>query len=78
MTSPSFASWFRKPPSLSYSALSEMLAPIIATAPATLWMRQMVLGPTPEFCLHSRNAVELPPGIVGHTLSLVPVWTSPG
>ena len=78
MTTPSLATWFRKPSGLSYSALFEALAPTIATAPAALWMRQMVLGPTPEFCLHSRDVVELPAGIAGHTLSLVPVWTSPG
>lgn len=77
MTAPPLATWFSKPDGLSYSALLEALAPIIATTPATLWMRQMVLGPTPEFCLHSRTPVELPPGITGHTLSLAPVWTGP-
>jgi len=78
MSSPPLATWFRKPVGLSYSALFDALAPIIATAPATLWMRQLVLGPTPEFCLHSRTAVELPAGIAGRTLSLIPVWTAPG
>ncbi len=78
ITAPPLATWFRKPPGLSYSALLEALTPIIATAPATLWMRQMVLGPTPEFCLHSSTPVELPPGVTGHTLSLFPVWTAPG
>ena len=78
MTAPPLATWFRKPPGLAYAALFDALAPIVATAPATLWMRQMVLGPTPEFCLHSRAEVELPAGIAGHTLSLVPVWTTPG
>lgn len=77
ITAPPYATWFRKPDGLSYSSLFEALAPIVATAPATLWMRQMVLGPTPEFCLHSRKPVELPAGIGGHTLSLVPVWMAP-
>lgn len=78
ITAPPLATWFRKPTGLSYSALIDALTPIIATAPATLWMRQMVLGPTPEFCLHSWSAVELPAGIAGHTLSLTPVWPPAG
>lgn len=78
ITAPPLATWFRKPAGLSYAGLFEALVPIIATAPAALWMRQMVLGPTPEFCLHSKTPVELPPGIAGHTLSLVPVGTVPG
>ena len=53
----------------------EILGPIVATAPAALWVRQMVLGPTPEFCLHSQRSLELPAGFRGHEVSLTPVWT---
>lgn len=74
LSAPAKATWFRKPSRLSYPALFEALAPIIATGPATLWMRQMVLGPTPEFCLHSMRQVELPAGITGHELTLEQVW----
>jgi hypothetical protein len=59
---------------MSYPSLFEALAPLVA-APAALWMRQMVLGPTPEFCLHSKEPVGLPPGFTGRTLALTPVWT---
>ena len=72
---PPLATWFHKPAGMSYPALFEALAPVIAAAPAALWMRQMVLGPTPEFCLHSREPVTLPPGFTGRTLTLTPVWT---
>jgi hypothetical protein len=74
ISAPTLATWFRKPPGLGYQALFDTLRGIVATAPATLWMRQMTLGPTPEFCLHSMAPVELPPGITGHTLTLEPVW----
>ena len=68
------ATWFHKPAGMSYPALFEALAPVVAAASGALWMRQMVLGPTPEFCLHSAKPVELPPGIAGLTLTLHPVW----
>lgn len=71
---PSLATWFHKPAGMSYPALFGALAPVIA-APAALWMRQMTLGPTPEFCLHSNEPVELPPGVSGLALPLTPVWT---
>jgi hypothetical protein len=63
---------------MSYPALFEALAPVVEAAPAALWMRQMTLGPTPEFCLHSAGPVELPPGFAGRTLTLTPVWTGKG
>ena len=71
---PRLATWFRKPSGLSYAALDDALAPIVATGPATLWMRQMVLGPTPEFCIHSAKPVELPAGVSSHSLELTSVW----
>ena len=71
---PGIAHWFGKPEGMSHDDLFSRLAPLVDRAQGALWMRQMVLGPTPEFCLHSWAAVELPPGIAGHTLSLTPVW----
>ena len=72
---PPLAPLFPTPAGMSYPALVEAFAPVIAAAPAALWMRQMTLGPTPEFCLHSREPVELPPGFTGRTLELTPVWS---
>lgn len=72
---PPLATWFHKPTGMSYPALSEALAPVIAAIPAALWMRQMTLGPTPEFCLHTKEPVTLPAGFAGPVLTLTPVWT---
>lgn len=58
LTAPAVATWFGKPQGMSYSSLFDALAPI--TRGGALWMRQMVLGPTPEFCLHSMAPVDLP------------------
>jgi hypothetical protein len=52
--------WFGKPAGMLYDDFYKLLAPITAQPGITLWGRQMVLGPTPEFCLHSPAPVELP------------------
>ena len=67
------ACWFSKPPGLPYQAVFDALGPAIASEGAALWMRQMVLGPTPEFCLRSGGPVEWPIGWEGLRLALDPV-----
>ena len=52
-----FATWLSKPSGVSYKEFYESLLPI---AGITLWGRQMTLGPTTEFCVHSSTPVELP------------------
>ncbi len=69
-----FASWFRKPPGMAYEALYELLRPLTSSDEATLWGRQMVLGPAPEFCLHSRERAALPPPIEPTVIPLRPIW----
>ena len=54
------ATWFTKPSGRDYRGFLDQLAPLVSESGGALWMRQMVLGPTPEFCLHSRNPVVLP------------------
>jgi hypothetical protein len=71
---PAAAAWFGKPAGMTHAALSALLEPIVAGAEGTLWMRQMVLGPTPEFCLRSPGPLALPPALVALHLSLSPVW----
>jgi hypothetical protein len=68
-----FASWFHKPPGMAYDALYELLRPLTANG-AALWGRQMVLGPAPEFCLHSREGVALPAPIEPTVIPLRPIW----
>lgn len=72
---PAVATWFSKPDGMSYAALDEALAPLVAAG--ALWMRQMVLGPTPEFCLHTAAPVQLPPIFQVQRWPLEAVW-SPG
>jgi hypothetical protein len=60
--------WFAKPADWSYGRLDEALAPTLAGG-RSLWRRQMVLGPAPEFCLRAETAVELPDGIEGEPIT---------
>jgi len=74
---PAHAAWFGKPAGMSYAALFELLRPLVDSAQGGLWMRQLVLGPTPEFCLQSGAPVVLPPSIDAKYLALSPVWPVP-
>ena len=57
---PQFAHWFGKPAGMSYHELFAQLTPVVDRAQAALWMRQMVLGPAREFCLHAATPLSLP------------------
>jgi hypothetical protein len=65
--------WFSKPQGMSYPALDELVGPLV-TGGAVLWMRRMVLGPTPEFCLEAAAPVRLPPRLSPLSLMFEPVW----
>jgi hypothetical protein len=60
--------WFAKPTGWSYDRLDEALAPALGGG-GSLWRRQMVLGPAPEFCLRADSAVDLPDGIDGEQIN---------
>ena len=51
-----FAFWFGKPKGVTYEALDKSLRGLLTRAGVALWQRQLVLGPTPEFCLRSPRA----------------------
>ena len=55
------ATWFHKPAGTTYEALLESLEGSLKDRRADLWQRQMVLGPAPEFCIHSEDRLDLPP-----------------
>ena len=57
---------------MSYAALFALLEPVVAAAQGGLWIRQMVLGPTPEFCLQSTGPALLPSPI--EALNLLAKW----
>ncbi|HJR62236.1 MAG TPA: hypothetical protein VJ803_00940 [Gemmatimonadaceae bacterium] len=71
---PRYATWFAKPAGMSYERLWQVVTPIVQRSRGAIWMRQMVLGPTTEFCLHTEAPVELPAAIAARTLELRTVW----
>ena len=71
-----FAVWLAKPDGVSYRDFFATLAPLTAQANVALWGRQMTLGPTTEFCLHSQTPIQLPPGYHGRQLPLRPLFAT--
>ena len=65
-----FAVWLSKPDGVSYRNFYDALAHLTSQPNVALWGRQMVLGPTTEFCLHSQTPVQLPAGYTGRQLPL--------
>jgi hypothetical protein len=53
------ATWFAKPDGMTYDELGTELDARLAGRDASLWQRQMTLGPTPELCLLSDAPVDL-------------------
>ena len=78
VAAPHHAMWFAKPPGMSYDQLLERCAPLVRVGESVLWMRRMVLGPTPEFCLESTTPAALPPEFQALALALRPVWEPRG
>jgi hypothetical protein len=69
-----FAIWLSKPAGVSYKTFYFDLQSLTSQAGVALWGRQMTLGPTTEFCVHSQNPIELPPGYSGHSIGLERVY----
>ena len=61
-----FATWLSKPAGVTYKEFYARLESF------TLWGRQMTLGPTTEFCIHSQTPVQLPATL---TLALNLIWS---
>ena len=57
---PAFALWLSKPDGVSYTDFYSTLEPLINQRSAALWQRQMTLGPTSEFLIHSATPIQLP------------------
>ncbi|HEX3232914.1 MAG TPA: hypothetical protein VHR41_01870 [Gemmatimonadales bacterium] len=68
------AAWFAKPDGMSYAELYAALEPLIDRTDGALWLRQMVLGPAPEFCLHTPEPVALPAPLVAQVVARSPIW----
>lgn len=76
ITAPQHATWFAKPTGMTYAALDRLLNEVVA-AGACVWMRYMVLGPTPEFVLHGGSG-QLPLPLTGIAVRLRTVWPAGG
>ena len=68
------ALWLSKPEGVSYKDFYTALEPLTSQQDVALWGRQMTLGPTTEFCIHSPSSIQLPPGYSGLTLNLNPIF----
>ena len=64
------AHWFGKPAGMRYAELFGELAGV----PGSLWMRQMVLGPSPEFVLFATRDVAL--GVPATRIDVSCLWPS--
>jgi len=74
---PTLAAWFSKPIGMGYDQLFSTVEPLLRSSAGALWCRQMVLGPTPEFCLQSSAPVVLPVAITPLVIQLRRIWPSP-
>jgi hypothetical protein len=74
LEAPRHASWFGKPAGVRYAEFFDRLTPHVQRAHAALWMRQMVLGPSPEFCLQSAEVIALPAELNAIQIALRPIW----
>jgi len=71
---PQYAHWFGKPDGMPYSKLFAQLAPVMDQVQGALWMRQMVLGPAREFCLHAAAPASIPAVFSALVIPLRRAW----
>ena len=69
-----FAVWLSKPNGVSYTDFYAALEPLTSQQGVGLWGRQMTLGPTTEFCIHSVMPIQLPANYTGQTIPLERIW----
>lgn len=72
---PTVAMWFAKPAGVSYDALFAEMTPFVRRG-ATLWVRKMVLGPSPEMCLRCHEDLAFPSAFRATRVELRAVWPS--
>lgn len=73
-TEANLAVWFSKPPEVRYPEFYERIEPWTERTDTSLWRRQMVLGPAPEFCLLTDENAQLPPELEPVVVERNKVW----
>ena len=53
-----YAVWLSKPNGVSYKDFYASMEPLTSQPGVALWGRQMTLGPTTEFCIHSPTQIQ--------------------
>ena len=71
---PQYAHWFGKPEGMQYGQLFAQLAPVVDHVQGAVWMRQMVLGPAREFCVHAAAPVSALAMFNALVIPLQPAW----
>ena len=69
-----FAFWLTKPKGTGYEEFYQLVRPWTERPGVSLWRRQMVLGPTPEFGLFTPERLSLPSNLQSAEVELEPVW----
>jgi hypothetical protein len=69
-----FSYRFNKPAGMSYVAFYDLLRPMQEQQSGNLWIRQMTLGPGPEFCWQSAEETALPDVLQATKLSVQQIW----
>lgn len=68
-----YAMWLAKPEGVSYTDFYSLVEPIGA-----VWQRQMTLGPTTEFVIHSAEPIQLPAALTpSQLLTVQPMDSDP-
>jgi len=70
------AAWFAKPAGTIYDELYRLITQRVDSSQGSLFGRQMVLGPTPEFCLLTPSKFDLPENFNPIWLSREVVWST--
>ncbi len=74
ITTARVAFWFAKPSGMGYESLYQTLQPATIHSAGSLWERQMVLGPAPEFCLQTPADTTLPANFIPLKIRLTRIW----
>jgi len=75
LTTSRMAGWLSKPPGTSYPEFYEQLGQLTSHDDTALWGRQMTLGPTSEFCIHSISEPKLPEGYKANFVQMELIWS---